>query len=421
MSKKRLIENAFSLGLVQVASLGLPLLSLPYLAKTLGADQMGRMAFALSIAQILVIFTDYGFNLSAPKQISIYRDNPNKITEIWCTVTLIRILFAIIGAICVVTGMILFNQQPDDIQLFSSAYIMVIGNIVFPQWLFQGLEKLKVVSLVQVIAKFIVFAMIFFMVHSEADIYLATLLQGSGYLLGGILSIPFTVIALKNGRLTWPTITAIKQQLKSGQHVFFSTAATNIYTTSNTFFIGLFVSSSSLGNYHVAEKLIRAVQALYAPISNAVYPHVTRLAETNYNALLAFNRKLLLLGSLFAGLASVSVYFIAPYAINLVFGPSYIQAAEILQAFASLPFIIFISNIFGIQTMLPIGMESVFSKVLIFAALLNFSIFIPAVYYFGGIGAAWANVTVEIFVTLTMGICLHKADFNPITSKLKHK
>ena len=400
---------------MQLVNLGLPLISLPYLASVLGAEQLGRVAFALSVAQILVILTDYGFNLSAPKAVSIHRNNPHKVAEIWCAVTLIRAFLALAGIACVGISALVFERARSELGLFTAAYVMVIGNLLYPQWLFQGLEKLNKIIIVQIVARITTFATIFLLVKTASDIYWATLLQAAGYLLGGILALPYTFTALRGGQLRWPSRSAINEQLKEGWHVFLSSAAINIYTSCNAFFLGLIATPAAVGQFHIAEKLIRAVQALYNPISNAIYPHVSRLAASDPVAALRFNQKLLYILSGIGVIASLSIYLIAPYAVSIVFGPTYSPAAQILQIFSWLPLITVISNIFGIQTMLPLGMESTFSRVLLGAALINFAIYIPAVYLFNGVGAAWANVTVELFVTLSMGVLLHSAGRNPLT------
>lgn len=415
---KKILENALSLGVMQIVNLGLPLLSLPYLAVVLGADQLGRMAFALAVAQVLLVVTDYGFNLSAPKTISVNRHNPSKVAEIWCVVTLLRTLLAIAGFLCICLAALVFERARTELGMFAAAYAMVVGNVLFPQWLFQGLEQLRVVSLVQLTARIIVFALIFLLVKTREDLYWATFLQSAGFLLGGLMALPFTLKAIKGGDMRWPSKEAIRAQLKEGWPVFLSTAAVNVYTTSNSFFLGLFVAPVVLGYYHVAEKLIRAVQTIYSAISNAVYPHVSHLASNDGVAVLQFNRKLLKNIGCLAVLASLCVYFIGPFAIKLIFGPAFAPAADILRVFAWLPVIIIFSNIFGVQTMLPLGMESSFSRILMCAAVFDFAVFIPAAYLFGGLGAAWANVAVELFVSLTMAVLLHVDGRNPITFNL---
>jgi len=396
------------MGVVQLVSLGLPLLSLPYLAAVLGAQQLGRMAFALSVAQILVIFTDYGFNLSASKAVSVNRHNPEKIAEIWCSVTMVRALLALAGLASIGISALIFDRARNELLLFVTAYVMVLGNIMYPQWLFQGLEKLKVISIIQLIARIIVFALIFILVKTSSDIYTATFLQAGGYLFGGTLALPLTLKTLGPRLLHWPSPFKLIEQLKDGWHVFISAAAINIYTSSNTFVLGLFVEPAMLACFHIAEKLIRALQTLYGPISNAVYPHVSQLALIGKDEVLRFNRMLFLRSVGVASLISVTVYFTAPYAIDFIFGHVYLAAADLLKVFSLLPIIIVASNVFGILTMLPLGMEKTYSKIYLLAAIVNIVTFIPAILYFGVVGAAWANVVVELFVTVSMALQLKR-------------
>lgn len=419
MSKKKLIENISSLGAVQFFNLVLPLISFPYIAVKLGVNQLGHMAFALSVAQIMGVLTDYGFNLSAPKAISIYRDDPKKILQIWSAITLLRTLFALTGFVLIIILAFFFKRFHDDLQLLIIAYVMVIGNVLFPQWLFQGLEQLKVVSIIQIISRFIVFFGTFALIHKPEDVYWAVFLQSSGLLIGGVIAFPYTIKSLSGVRFNWPKKSEVQHQLIEGWHVFLSTAAINIYTTSNAFFLGLICSPTIVGYYHVAEKLIRAVQMLFAPISNAVYPYVSRLATTDRLAVLLFNHKLLIIFVTAATLFTMSIYLLAPYIVKLIFGEQFILAVPILQIFSLLPMLIVVSNIFGIQTMLPLGMQVQFSRILFFAALLDLVVFIPAVYLNGALGAAWTNVIVELFVSVSMGLILHRRDLSPLSTKLK--
>jgi len=418
VSKKRLIENALSMGAVQLVSLGLPLLSLPYLATVLGAQQLGRMAFALSVAQILVILTDYGFNLSASKAVSVNRHNPEKIAEIWCSVTMVRALLALAGLVSIGISALIFDRARNELLLFVTADVMVLGNIMYPQWLFQGLEKLKVISIIQLIARIIVFALIFILVKTSSDIYTATFLQAGGYLFGGTLALPLILDEIGIKRVRWPGSRAVIEQFKDGWHVFLSTAANNTYTTSNTFFLGLFIEPVSLAYYHIAEKIIRAIQTLNGPVSNAIYPYVTQMAAGGYyDELMRFNRKLFFLLGLANILICMTVYFVSPFAIDYIFGSAYKPLYSILQILLLVPVIIVAGNVFGIQTMLPLGMEAGFSKILLWAAVINFIIFIPSSYWFGVIGGAWANVVIELFVACSMAFVLQKESKNPLVYK----
>ena len=311
-----------------------------------------------------------------------------------------------------------FTRVNQEFSLLAIAYCLVVGNIFFPQWLFQGLENLKEYNLAQTVARLLLFAGLFAIVKSESDLYWATCLQAAGPLLAGLFALPSTIAMLKGAKLNWPSASSIRYQLGTGWNLFLSTVATNVYTTSNTFFLGVFASPATVGYYHVADKLVRSVLALYSPISSAIYPYTSNLGHHQVDELMIFNRDLSRYLIATAGFISCLVYFTASQVVRMLFGVEYEPAAEIVQILAVLPIIVVCSNILGIQTMLPLGMDRQFSRTLLLAALIDIVIFLPASYYCGAVGAAWANVVVELFVTVSLAIGLHFAGLSPLTSKL---
>lgn len=418
-TRKRLLGNIVSLGAVQVFSYLLPFLSLPYLARTLGTEPLGHVAFALSVAQIMVILTDYGFNLSAPKAIAIHREDRTRITQVWCAVTFLRIVFVCTGVPIIGLGLLLVPAMRQAWDLIIITYLMVIGNVLFPQWLFQGLEQLKRVSVIQIIARLVTFGMMFLLVRGPSDARWAAMLQAAGTLLGGLLALPLTLRVLDTSQLQWPRRDDLTEQLVEGWHVFLSTAAINIYTSCNAFFLGLLATTQAVAHYHVAEKLIRAVQMLFGPIAGAVYPHVSRLAKDDRIAVIQFNRRLIGWFGSGACLVMMLTYILAPWVVHLLFGAEFSPAVPVLRAMAWIPVLIVLSNVLGIQTMLPLGMQSAFSRILIAAAAFDLIVFIILADRYGAEGAAFANVLVEAFVTLCMAIVLHRVRLSPLTTPLR--
>jgi PST family polysaccharide transporter len=324
----------------------------------------------------------------------------------------------LLGMAAIALAALVSQRIRAELGLIAVAYVTVLGNVVFSQWFFQGLQQLKLVSAIQVLARFAMFGAIFALVKTPGDLVWATFLQGAGVLLGAVLALPFVLHTLKDTRLRWPGQRHIGMQLREGWHLFLSTAAVSMYTSANAFFLGMVASPGAVGYYHVAEKLIRAVQTLYGPISGAIYPHVSRLARGPTEALLRFNRNIAVFIGAGAALASVGVYALAPFVVEAVFGAHFAPAASILRVFAPLPLLTVLSNILGVQTMLPLGMQALFSRVLIAAAVVDVALFLPAAYLAGGIGAAGANVAVELFVTAAMAVLLHRCGRNPLTFHL---
>ena len=415
MSRRRLIENIVSLGALQAASYLLPLLSLPYLARVLGPENLGRMAFAIAFAQIFVILTDYGFNLSAAREISIHRDNPLKVAEIFYSVLLLRFCFALLGFAMLAVLVNTLSSFRLDAPLYLVCYMLVVGNVIFPQWLFQGLEMMKTFSLMQFAARFCAVVGIFFFVKSKNDLLWAALLQSSGAALAGVLTMPLVAKAVNMAGPSGITRDILVERLREGWHVFVAAAAINVYTTGNSFVLGLLTNPLAVGYFHVAEKIVRAAQSVFGPVSQAVYPHISLLAQQNPVQALRFNRKLII-GLGLAGLAvSLFLHLASELLVRLLFGEAYRPAAGVLKILAFLPLIVILSNVLGIQTALAFGLRKSYSRVYLAAAPINLMLFIPLAGKMGAQGAALANVLVESFVTVAMFIFLHRHGKNPLT------
>lgn len=418
MSRK-VVENAILLSVIQSLSLGLPVVSLPYLANVLGVDGLGRVAFALSTAMLVAVLADYGFELSASRAVSVHRFRTEKVTEIWCAVTLIKTLLGLTGAAVVLAVSLVSETVRDHLGLIAAGGFAVLGSVLLPQWLFQGLEKLRTISLVQSAARLILFGAIFLFIRGPDDQYLAVLLLSAPTALAGMLALPHILGHLHVSSIRWPSVTSVIEQLQEGRHVFFSASAVNVYTTANTFLLGLFVPASALGYYHLADKGIRAAQAVYGPISSAVYPHVIKLVVADPLEALRFNARLLVWLPFTGAVLGLATFIGSPFAVNALLGPGYEQTVAVLKILAVLPPLTAISNVLGIQTMLPLRMDSIFTRILVSAAALNLLLFVPAVQLFGVFGAAWVNVIVEAFVVLVMAAALHHAGLNPLRSSAR--
>ena len=145
----------------------------------------------------------------------------------------------------------------EDSYVYILTFGMVIGYMLFPTWLFQGLEYMRYTSILNIIGK-IVFTVLIF-----------TLINSLGYILVGILGI-YIALTKFNIKITIPSIRDIKYHLREGWYVFISTIAINMYTTTNTFLLGLLTNNTLVGYYSIAEKIILAVNGLLNPISQAL-------------------------------------------------------------------------------------------------------------------------------------------------------
>src|SRR5215470_2218422 len=142
-TRRKLLGNMFWLYALQGLNYVIPLAVLPYLVRVLGIEGYGLIAFAQAFAQYFVILTDYGFNLSATKRIALARDNRQEVSRIFWSVILVKTLLMLLGALVMGAIVLSIPRFRADAPLYAIAYIAVVGSVLFPLWLFQGMEQMR--------------------------------------------------------------------------------------------------------------------------------------------------------------------------------------------------------------------------------------------------------------------------------------
>ena len=416
MINKQLIENIVSLFTIKGLEYILAFITFPYLVRVLQVENFGAVVFVQGIIQYFVLFTDYGFNLLGPKEIAQHdsiKERGKIFASIFCA-KLILLLISTIVFICMLMGAKYINDI--DIILYSVVYLMVIGNVIFPIWFFQGIQQMRYITIVNIIGRFLSVACIFYFVKAPSDYILAGLFQAIVPLIAGICS---WIILWKKYREVFilPKFQSVKQVFIDAWEIFTSTIAINLYTASNIVFLGLLTNNTIVGYFSGAQKIIQNINQLISPVTQAIYPYVSKTASNSKNDALKFLRKIVLIlgGGNFIG--SILIFIFAEWIVDILLGAGYEQSILLLRILAFLPFIISLSNIFGIQTMLVFGMKKQFNKVLLSAAIVNTIIVLPMIYFYQAIGVSVSMTITEIFVTLSMYYILKKNNIDLIRGK----
>lgn len=409
--KKRLAGNIFSLSLLQGSNYILPLLTVPYLVRVLGPEYFGLLAFANATIAYLILITDYGFNLSATSQVSIHRSDEKKINEIFSSVMIIKSFFFIISFLLMTLIVFSFDKFSQHWEVYYLTFGMVLGQLLFPVWLFQGMEQMKFITILNILAKTFFTVSIFIFVHEKADYLLVPLLTTIGFVLSGIYSL---YLAKKkfNVRFSWQTKATLKFHLFHGWHVFFSKIAISLYTISTVFILGLLTNNTIVGYFAAADKIVQAAKGLYLPVSQAVFPMIGKKIQENKQEGLKFISKITWIVVPCMFLISALLFLLAEPIIILLLGSQYKQSIQLLQIMSFLPFIIASSNMLGVQTMLNLGYKQLFSRIIVTAAFLGIGLSFIFVPRFQSVGSAITMLIVELFVTITMYIFLKKKLIN---------
>ncbi|PLR83137.1 flippase [Bacillus canaveralius] len=404
-TKKRLITNFLSLASVQGLNFILPLITLPYLLLVLGPAKFGLISFAQALIQYFMIFTDYGFNLVATKEIALNRENNKKVSVIFSSVMVVKIVLLLL---CLLVLFILVQFVPkfqSDGIIYYYTFGMVIGNVLFPVWFFQGMEHMKVISILNILSKTIFTISIFVFVKDSSQFLYVPIFNSLGYMMIGLIGFYMVLFRYKI-RFAWPSKAEILFQLKEGRDIFISTIMTSLYTTSNTFILGFFASNTVVGYFSSAERVIRALTSVVAPLVQTVYPFLSKaLHESQQRGLWILNR-LFYLVTFSMGTLSIIIGLFANDLVNLFLGPEYAASVPLMQILSPLPLIIGWANIFSTLTMVTFDYKKQLSFVYIAASTLSVLLMFILIPTFREYGTAWIALITEIVATLLMAVFL---------------
>ena len=399
---RRVLGNFFSLSIVQFANYLAPVITLPYLFRVLGLEKYGLTELARAISVYFLMLTDYGFSLSATQEIAVHRDDPRKVSEVFSAVLLLKFLLLVLSFALLSLLVLAVPRLRADWPVYYLSFGNVIGMWLFPIWLFQGLERMKYIPMLSVTAKTLYVLLVLGLIHGPADYLYAPLLQSASAILIGLAGL---ILALCKFRVRFriPGISVLKYEFVNGWHLFLSKTAITFYTATNVVILGLFTDNTFVAYYAAGDKIVRALtDGLHIPLSQAIFPHIGRLASQSPPAALRFAARVAKLLSLATLTISAGTFFAAPYIARVVLGHNAGGSVPVIRILSLLPLVVGLSNIFGTQIMVNFGLKKLLARILAAAGLLNLLIALLLAASLKHIGVALAALTTETFATVTM-------------------
>ena len=230
--KKRLGNNFLSLTFLQGTNHILALVTIPYLVKVLGIEYFGLLAFAASIIVFFQIFIDYGFNITATKEISIHRNNKVKLIEIFSAVMTIKIILLVISFFLLTVFVFSFDKFSKNTLVYFISYGTLVGQAILPLWFFQGMERMKYITYLSILSKVIFTLSIYVFVQEQNDFILVPFLTSLGFLVAGIWSL-YLVKKDFGVKFELQRLEILLIYLNEGFYVFISRFYVSIYTNTN--------------------------------------------------------------------------------------------------------------------------------------------------------------------------------------------
>lgn len=390
---RRVLSNFFSLSVLQAANILLPLMTFPYLVQVIGIENFGLLSFATATILYFETLTDYGFDLSATRQISIHRNDPAQVAAIFSSVITIKAILALISLSVLTLLIITVERFSTAALIFYLTFGRVIGKAIFPVWFFQGLEKMGFSTALNLLSKIFFVAGIFIFVRSESDLLLAAAFQPLGFLVAGLLA----MIQIRFGfgvRYTIPSWQMLMEHLHDGWHVFVSRVFVNLYTATNLVMLGLFAGNLMVGQYAVASKILEALSHFFGPLNDALFPFMSKLYHDSREQFRKLVRRLNI-GYLIAGLTVTALAWIFGDRVIAWINGSADQTISFLFLILSLRLLAVPFSSLYTSILINQNRKADYLRVVRNTFLANIVLVPPAIWFWGTTGMALVSVAVS--------------------------
>ncbi|PWB70812.1 flippase [candidate division GN15 bacterium] len=370
--RRKLFSNVVALSVLQAANYILPLITVPYLVRVLGAERFGLVMFAAAFNMYFVMLSDVGFDLSATRAVALSRDRLDTINEIFSSVTIIKTAVLVIGFLILVGLVMAIDRFRSEYAVFLISYLVTVGQAYFPTWFFSGMEHMRLVTILNVVAKLAFALLIFVVVRRPEDYLYVPLMNAFGFAAASAISMVL-VIRKFGVKLRIPPWSTLVFRLRESAHFFVSRASVSIYDNSNTFVVGLVLGNVAAGYYSAAEKLFKAMTALQMPLTNSLYPYMSKSRDVR-----AY-RKIFTTATVGNAALCLLVFVLAYPIVSLIYGAGFELSASLLRMFAILTCIMVPSALLGYPLLAALGHSGYANYSVVAAAVIHLLLLLVAI------------------------------------------
>lgn len=414
--RRGLVQNVVALYGVQICTYALPLITFPYLARVLGPSGWGSVVFAQAIGVVIAVLVEYGFDISASRETSRHRDEPGRLSELISGVLGAKVVLA---AICV-CGAIFSRRFTHHIApsqaLFWSSTIWGVCQGINMLWYFQGLERMRLASALEIGGKVVATLSIFVLVHKPDDGWKVMAAQCVGCVVAHGVTV---VLAYREVGFVWPTFSTVLRALRLGWTMFLFRAAQGLTGSLNGLVLGWVAPMAALGQYAGAERISRVFQQGLWPVNQALYPKLTKqMRDNRHDAMKMVRLSLFFLGGL-GVLFGLILFLGAPLLVHIVLGDAFHGSVAVLRVFSLWIPLVALSTVIIFQLLLPNQMDYQFNVVILTAGLLSFGGALLLAPGFQAVGIAWSAVVAQLYTLIAFSVVLARAGLNPFASSVK--
>ena len=381
---RTLVSNFGYLTLLQVAGYLFPLISIPYLARVIGAEGLGRVAFGTAVAAWFLSISTWGFNYTGTRDAARNREDNEKLSAIFSNVFWARFSLTAVGFVVLLLLIFTIPSFRDNWLVLVLSFLAIPANILFPEWFFQALERMKFITILRLLSKLLFTLSIFIFIKAPEDYYMSPLITATGDFVAGFIALYF-ILKRWGIKLLSPSITTVWNTINKGKDIFINNFFPNLWHSMSAVFLGTFHGSVANGVLSAGEKCQSIFQQFFGILSRTFFPFFFFFFEKH-----AFYAKVSISTSIFF---SIILYLFAPLFIDIFYTDEFGDAVILARILAPSLCFLTISEVYGTNYLILKGYERLIRNITAYVSVFGFILAWVLVYYYSYYGAAITLVT----------------------------
>ncbi len=406
IEKNSIKKNFFMNILLTLSTFIFPLITFPYVSRVLTPIGTGKVALATSFVQYFVMFAQLGIPTYGIRAVAKVRDDREKLTktvhELLIISSITSIIAYIILFICIPTIPRIAAEKPLYYVMSANIFLNCIGV----EWMYKGLEQYTYITIRSIIFKFIALIAMFAFIHDPDDY----VIYGVTSIIASSLSYVLNFFNMKKYvDIKWLGNYNFRPHLKAVAIFLAMSVATTVYTHLDTVMLGFMTSDVDIGYYNAAIKIKNVLVSVVTSLGAVLLPRASYYVENNrMKDFKTISTKAL--DFVMVAAIPVTVYFIyfARQSVMLLSGDAYMGAIQPMQILMPTTILIGITNILGIQMLVPLGKEKAVLYSEIAGAIVDLILNIILIPKYAASGAAIGTLVAEFTVLVVQMIVLFK-------------
>lgn len=397
MKKNNVRKNYIYNVMYQIVAIIIPIITTPYVSRVLGANNIGIYGYTVSISAYFILFGSLGISLYGQREIAYCQGDSKKYSKSFYEILLLRFIAMTISAILFY---FIFVFKSNDYSIyFKILLVEIIANMFDISWFLQGLEEFKKTVVRNIIVRIISLVVIFLFVKSKSDLPIYFIIYVLSILIGNLSLWLYLPKYLKKIKIKELNMT---KHLKPALVLFVPQIAIQVYTVLDRTMIGILIpAKEEVGFYTQGEHILKLLLTIITSLGTVMLPRIASIFSTGDKEKIkeylnkSFNFVYFLGMPMVFGIISVSRKFVPVF-----FGSGYDRVIYVMMTISPILIFIGLSNVLGVQYLLPTKRQKEFTISVFVGAIINFGINLILIPKYGAIGAAIGTIIAELFVTI---------------------